>query len=68
MEVAGIASVERLQHALHLHQQGQTDYPTFCKQAVEAGVERWMVSMVEMRCTYFDKAGNVLVTEEIPAV
>ncbi len=68
MEVADTASVERLQHALIIHQQGQTDYPTFCKQAVEAGVERWTVNTVEMTCTYFDKAGNAMVVEEIPAV
>lgn len=68
MEVADTASAERLQRALHIHQQGQSDYPTFCKQAVEAGVERWTVDTVAMRCTYFDKAGNAMVAEEIPVV
>jgi uncharacterized protein YbcV (DUF1398 family) len=68
MEVADTGAVERLQHALLIHQQGQTDYPTFCRQAVEAGVEKWTVNTVEMRCTYFDKAGNAMVAEEIPVV
>ena len=68
MEVADTASVERLQHALLIHQQGQTDYPVFCKQAVEAGVEKWTVDTIAMCCTYFDKAGNAVVVEEIPVV
>ena len=68
MEVADTGSAGRLQQALHIHQQGQTDYPTFCQQAVEAGVEKWTVDTVEMRCTYFDKAGNAMVMEEIPVV
>ena len=68
MEVAATGAAERLQQALHIHQQGQTDYPTFCRQAVEAGVEKWTVNTVEMLCTYFDKAGNAMVVEEIPVV
>ena len=66
MGVADTSSAERLQQALQTHQQGQTNYPTFCKQAVEAGVEKWTVNTVEMRCAYFDKAGHAMVVEEIP--
>ena len=68
MEVAATGAVERLQDALHLHQQGQTDYPTFCKQAVAAGVEKWTVDTQEMQCTYFDKEGTAMLVETIPAV
>lgn len=68
MAVADTGAVERLQQALIIHQQGQTDYPTFCKQAVEVGVEKWTMNTAEMTCIYFDKAGNAVVTEIIPVV
>jgi uncharacterized protein YbcV (DUF1398 family) len=55
-----------LKYALSIHQQGQTDYPTFCTQAAEAGVEKWTVDMQAMTCTYFDKAGKEMLVESIP--
>jgi uncharacterized protein YbcV (DUF1398 family) len=60
------ASSSKLKHSLEIHQQGQTDYPTFCLQAAEAGVEKWIVDMQKMTCAYYDKTGNTLLTEEIP--
>lgn len=66
MAIAGISSIEKLKHSLSIHQDGQTDYMTFCKQAAETGVEKWTVHTVEMTCTYFDKAGNKMVVEKIP--
>ena len=65
--VAEEGSKTGLQHALVIHQQGQTDYPTFCRQSATAGVEKWIVDMEKMACTYYDKAGNMMVVEAIPA-
>jgi len=67
MEIMDTASIAKLQHHLLEHQQGQTDYFTFCKHAAEAGVERWKVSLADMTCTYSDKAGNDMLTEAIPS-
>ncbi|TCD00610.1 DUF1398 domain-containing protein [Pedobacter frigidisoli] len=61
-------SVEKLQHALTVHQKGETDYFTFCKQAADAGVEKWVIDLEEMTCTYLDAEGNELVKEKIPIV
>jgi uncharacterized protein YbcV (DUF1398 family) len=61
-----IGSAEKLKHALKIHQAGETDYPTFCKHAAEAGVEKWKTDMNEMTVTYFDKQNNKLVVESIP--
>ena len=66
IKVADISSSEKLKHSLIIHQQGQTDYPTFCKQSGEAGVEKWIVDMRKMRCTYYDKAANKMLEENIP--
>lgn len=66
--VDSVASAEKLKHALSIHQQGQTDYPTFCDQAAAAGVEKWTTNMIEMTVTYYDKEGNKMVVENIPQV
>jgi len=61
------ASAEKLQHALQVHQKGETDYLTFCKQAADAGVEKWVTDLNEMTCTYLDSAQKELVKEAIPS-
>jgi uncharacterized protein YbcV (DUF1398 family) len=66
LEVAAESNTEKFRHYLKIHQQGQTDYFTFCKHAAETGVERWTVDHQKMACTYYDMAGNEMVTEKIP--
>ena len=51
---------------LKKHQHGETDYFTFCKHCAETGIEKWIVSIVEMTCTYYDSAGNNIMAEQIP--
>lgn len=55
-----------LEQALASHQLGKTDYPTFCKQSANAGVEKWTVDAKKLTCTYYDEAENELVSEQIP--
>ena len=62
------SSAGKLEHALKVHQQGETDYITFCKQAADAGVEKWVTDLKEMTCTYLDTEGNELVKEKIRTV
>ena len=64
--VVAAASAEQLRHIISIHQQGQTDFPTFCKQAAEAGVEKWTTDTENMEVIYYDKAGNKLLSEPIP--
>lgn len=52
---------------LKAHQQGQTDYYTFCKDCALNGIEKWIVDLDKMTCIYYDKADNELVVEQIPA-
>ncbi len=66
VEVAKTGNNESLKNSLLIHQQGQTDYLTFCKQAAEAGVEKWIVDMRNMTCTYYDRLSNKMLVEEIP--
>lgn len=62
------SSTGKLEHALEVHQKGETDYITFCKQAADAGVEKWVADLEEMTCTYLDAEGTELVKEKIKTV
>lgn len=54
-----------LKEALKIHQSGETDYQTFCRQAASAGVEKWIVDLEEMTVTYLSIDGTALETEKI---
>ncbi|HRG38738.1 MAG TPA: DUF1398 family protein [Bacteroidia bacterium] len=64
--IAEISNKEQFLKDLKAHQQGKTDYPTFCKDCAKSGVYKWEVRMDTMTCTYYDKAGNELLVEVIP--
>ena len=68
LTIAEMANAEQFKADLKAHQQGKTDYPTFCKDCANSGVEKWTVSMDKMTCTYYDKAGNEIVVEDIPGI
>lgn len=59
------SNTERLQHALTIHQQGQTNYITFCKHSAAAGVKKWTVNLTEMLCTYYNKQDNIILLEKV---
>ena len=65
--IANDSDKEKFSHYLKIHQQGETDYFTFCKQCAETGIEKWFVCLDEMTCTYFDKAGREILVEKIPS-
>ena len=66
LTIADQVQIDTFLTGLAAHQQGQTDYPTFIQLCAETGVDRWEVNTIEMTCTYFDKEGKKLLTEEIP--
>ncbi len=66
IEIAEKSSIEMLKHYLSIHQQGQTDYVSFCKQAAESGVEKWIVDIGKMTCAYYDKMEKEMLAEIIP--
>lgn len=66
IQIAENSSPEQLRHTITIHQQGLTDFLTFCKEAAAAGVEKWAIDTQRMLCTYYDSAGNEMVAEPIP--
>ncbi|MCV9931588.1 DUF1398 domain-containing protein [Flavobacterium sp. LS1R47] len=65
IKVTSAVNKERFLECLLQHQDGQTDYMTFCNQAGQCGIAKWRVDIVEMTCTYYDKSGNEIVIEKI---
>ncbi len=68
LPIAAESKPEEFQHYLKIHQGAETDYATFCRQSAETGVEKWLVDILNMTCTYFDTEGNKVLVEVIPAV
>jgi uncharacterized protein YbcV (DUF1398 family) len=60
------SSIAALKHTIAIHQQGQTDFVTFCRQAAEAGVEKWVIDTAKMLCIYYNLTGAEMVAEPIP--
>jgi uncharacterized protein YbcV (DUF1398 family) len=66
LTIAEISNTEQFKVDLKSHQQGKTDYPIFCNDCAKSGIEKWAVCTDKMTCTYYDKAGNEVLVEEIP--
>lgn len=64
--ITTVANKERFIEFLVMHQDGQTDYPTFCQHAAICGIAKWRVDIIEMTCTYYDNANNPILIEKIP--
>ena len=50
---------------LKLHQQGATDYFTFCEDCAQNGILKWRMNLIDHTCTYFDVDENVVLVEHI---
>jgi len=66
LPIAGISDPEQFKADLKAHQEGKTDYHTFCRDCAKSGIEKWTVCLEKMTCTYYDKAGNEILAEQIP--
>lgn len=63
--IATAANNEQFKKQLVAHQQGYTNYPTFCNDAAATGVEKWVVDTTAMTCSYYDLEGNAMLVEKI---
>ena len=66
LNLGDVSNAEQFKADLKAHQQGKTDYPTFCNDCAKSGIEKWAVCMNKMTCTYYDTAGNDILVEQIP--
>jgi uncharacterized protein YbcV (DUF1398 family) len=66
LAIADTAESTQFKAELVAHQQGKTDFLTFIKLCAIYGIEKWTICMDKMTCTYYNKAGNEILVEEIP--
>ncbi|MBX7227217.1 MAG: DUF1398 domain-containing protein [Chitinophagales bacterium] len=66
LTIAEVSNIVQLKADIQAHQQGKTDYPTFCNDCAKSGIEKWKVCIKKMTCTYYDKVGNETLVEQIP--
>ena len=66
LTIAGSANLAQFKADLQSHQQGQTDFPTFCQDCAKSGVEKWVIRTEKLTCTYYDLAGREILVEQIP--
>jgi uncharacterized protein YbcV (DUF1398 family) len=65
LPIANRSDVEQFKLDLKSHQQGHTDYMTFLKDCTKSGIEKWIVVMDKMTCSYYDINGNEMLVEKI---
>ncbi|HEY4194015.1 MAG TPA: DUF1398 family protein [Mucilaginibacter sp.] len=61
-----LASPAAIEHHIREHQQGKSDFSTFCQQAADAGVHHWEVNAQTMFCNYLDSNNQLMLAEPIP--
>ncbi|WP_343638989.1 DUF1398 family protein [Chryseobacterium sp.] len=66
LAVSDTLNLENFKIRLKLHQQGGTDYMTFCKDCAENGIKGWTMDLQAMTCTYFDQNESDVLTEQVP--
>lgn len=66
MVVSNETHPDKFKSELKLHQHGKTDFTSFRKTCCETGIEKWIMDLQKMTCTYFDKKGNVILEESVP--
>lgn len=64
--IAGDSDPSKFHSYLKTHQKGETDYYTFCTHCAETGIEKWIVCLYQMTCTYYDRSGTAVLVEQIP--
>jgi uncharacterized protein YbcV (DUF1398 family) len=66
--IANESNINQFKTDLQAHQQGKTDYMTFLIDCAKSGVEKWIVDMNKMTCTYYDVQGQAVLVEIIPTI
>ncbi|MET0462568.1 MAG: DUF1398 family protein [Chitinophagaceae bacterium] len=61
-----IVNAEAVKESIRKHQQGSSDFLTFCREVASSGVATWQIDIPAMLCRYIDLNGNELVAEPIP--
>ncbi|HDB5872182.1 TPA: DUF1398 family protein [Staphylococcus aureus] len=64
--VAPSSNQSIVQDVLTRHQQGQTDFETFCDEMAQAGIYKWHIDIQAGTCTHIDLQEQAIISELIP--
>lgn len=64
--VAPSSNQSIVQDVLTRHQQGQTDFETFCDEMAQADIYKWHIDIQAGTCTYIDLQEQAIISELIP--
>ncbi len=64
-EISTVSNVGMLKQSVKVHQNGDTDFLTFCRQASESGVMIWRVEITNLRVTYLGHDFGELLVENM---
>ena len=67
LSIAETSRRESLVEHQRLHSEGRTSYVEMSKGLADSGVEKWTFDTNKLTVAYYDKAGNELLVEEVPA-
>lgn len=59
---------ENFEKQLRLHQQGGTDFYTFCQDCADNGIDHWIVDLNKMTCTYRTSENQEILIEQVPSM
>jgi len=68
LKIEDTSNETQFKNDLKAHQKGKTNYLTFCNDCAKNGIEKWIVDISKMTCTYFDIKGNETLVEIIPSL
>jgi uncharacterized protein YbcV (DUF1398 family) len=68
LKISEHCDLEKFKILLLKHQQGETDYFTFCNDCAHTGIEKWIVQFEDMTCTYYDTDQKAVLVEQIPSI
>lgn len=66
LTISDSTDAKKFKVQLKMHQQGKSDYGQFCHDCAATGIEKWIVDLIAMTCTYYNKAGEEILVEQIP--
>ena len=65
LAIAETSNRESFLEHLRLHEQGQTGYLEMSRGLAESGIEKWTVDVRGKTMTYYNRAGNEMLMEDI---
>jgi uncharacterized protein YbcV (DUF1398 family) len=65
LQISENPSVTEFTKRLKAHQNGESDFLTFCTDCAKNGVQKWVCDLMNLTCTYFDVNEGEVLTERI---